>query len=247
VPGCFIRCCERTRSAPAAAETPATQIRSLIWRSRAASGKITTTWVWLPRSGLWHAGGVHDAWAGFAARVKPSTCSGACRRYPSLRSVLRLGLCVHVRMELASSARVRLTAQLGTFCKMPSDLRRYWRRVPRRLDLPVRVCRHLLTITSGAMIGRNGWIGDLLHSFGVPASSTQSSATGPGDQMASRPRWPEGNFLPSIGTSFHDFAGSTVVHTIGGFTALAGWIVLGPSDSVASSLRDGGGPMLPHV
>jgi len=27
---------------------------------------------------------------------------------------------------------------------------------------------------------------------------------------------------------FHDFAGSTVVHTIGGFIALAGAIVLGP-------------------
>jgi Amt family ammonium transporter len=54
-----------------------------------------------------------------------------------------------------------------------------------------------------------------------------------------------GNFLPSIGTGFHDFAGSTVVHTIGGFIALAGAIVLGPRLG-RKFKRDGGGPMLPH-
>ena len=45
--------------------------------------------------------------------------------------------------------------------------------------------------------------------------------------------------------SFHDFAGSTVVHTIGGFVALAGAIVLGPRLG-RKFKRDGGGPMLPH-
>jgi Amt family ammonium transporter len=54
-----------------------------------------------------------------------------------------------------------------------------------------------------------------------------------------------GNFLPWVGTSFHDFAGSTVVHTIGGFIALAGAIVLGPRLGRRFK-RDGGGPMLPH-
>jgi len=54
-----------------------------------------------------------------------------------------------------------------------------------------------------------------------------------------------GNFLPSLGQSFHDFAGSTVVHTIGGFIALAGAIVLGPRLGRRFK-RDGGGPMLPH-
>jgi Amt family ammonium transporter len=44
---------------------------------------------------------------------------------------------------------------------------------------------------------------------------------------------------------FHDFAGSTVVHTIGGFIALAGAIVLGPRLG-RKFKRDGGGPMLPH-
>ena len=41
------------------------------------------------------------------------------------------------------------------------------------------------------------------------------------------------------------FAGSTVVHTIGGFIALAGAIVLGPRLG-RKFKRDGGAPMLPH-
>src|SRR4029078_3234120 len=40
-------------------------------------------------------------------------------------------------------------------------------------------------------------------------------------------------------------AGSTVVHTIGGFVALAGAIVLGPRLG-RKFKRDGGGPMMPH-
>jgi Amt family ammonium transporter len=54
-----------------------------------------------------------------------------------------------------------------------------------------------------------------------------------------------GNFLPSLGLGFHDFAGSTVVHTIGGFVALAGAIVLGPRLG-RKFKRDGGAPMQPH-
>jgi hypothetical protein len=54
-----------------------------------------------------------------------------------------------------------------------------------------------------------------------------------------------GNFLPALGTGFHDFAGSTVVHTIGGFVALAGAIVLGPRLGRRFK-RDGGAPMQPH-
>src|SRR5438477_353104 len=55
----------------------------------------------------------------------------------------------------------------------------------------------------------------------------------------------DGHFFPSLGIGFHDFAGSTVVHTIGGFIALAGAIVLGPRLG-RKFKRDGGGPMLPH-
>jgi Amt family ammonium transporter len=55
----------------------------------------------------------------------------------------------------------------------------------------------------------------------------------------------DGHFFQSLGMGFHDFAGSTVVHTIGGFIALAGSIVLGPRLG-RKFKRDGGAPMLPH-
>jgi ammonium transporter, Amt family len=45
--------------------------------------------------------------------------------------------------------------------------------------------------------------------------------------------------------SFHDCAGSTVVHTIGGTISLAGAIVLGPRLGRVFK-RDGGQPMKPH-
>ncbi len=47
------------------------------------------------------------------------------------------------------------------------------------------------------------------------------------------------------GTVFRDFAGSTVVHTVGGVIALAGCIVLGPRLG-RKFKRDGGGPMPAH-
>jgi Amt family ammonium transporter len=102
------------------------------------------------------------------------------------------------------------------------------------------------TITSGAMIGRTGFVGDLLYSLGVSGfiyPIIGHWAWGPDgflNTMGSA-----GNFLPAVSTSFHDFAGSTVVHTIGGFIALAGAIILGPRLG-RKFKRDGGGPMLPH-
>ena len=47
------------------------------------------------------------------------------------------------------------------------------------------------------------------------------------------------------GTVFRDFAGSTVVHTVGGFIALGGAIALGPRLG-RKFKRDGGGPLPPH-
>jgi Amt family ammonium transporter len=102
------------------------------------------------------------------------------------------------------------------------------------------------TITSGAMIGRTGFVGDLLYSFAVSGfiyPIVGHWAWGPDGFLATMGS--AGNFLPSLGTSFHDFAGSTVVHTIGGVIALAGAIVLGPRLGRRFK-RDGGGPMLPH-
>src|SRR5260221_30854 len=102
------------------------------------------------------------------------------------------------------------------------------------------------TITSGAMIGRTAFVGDLLYSLAVSGfiyPIIGHWAWGPDGFLTSMGS--AGNFLPSLGTSFHDFAGSTVVHTIGGFIALAGAIVLGPRLGRRFK-RDGGGPMMPH-
>jgi Amt family ammonium transporter len=102
------------------------------------------------------------------------------------------------------------------------------------------------TITSGAMIGRTGFVGDLLYSVAVSGfiyPIIGHWAWGPDGFLATMGS--AGNFLPSLGQSFHDFAGSTVVHTIGGFIALAGSIVLGPRIGRRFK-RDGGGPMMPH-
>src|ERR1051326_1549073 len=102
------------------------------------------------------------------------------------------------------------------------------------------------TITSGAIIGRTCFVGDLLYSVAVSGfiyPIIGHWAWGPDGFLATMGT--AGNFLPSLGIGFHDFAGSTVVHTIGGFIALAGSIVLGPRLGRRFK-RDGGGPMKPH-
>src|SRR5436305_4454127 len=102
------------------------------------------------------------------------------------------------------------------------------------------------TITSGAMIGRTGFVGDLLYSVCVTGfiyPIIGHWAWGPDGWLATMGS--AGYFFPSLGTGFHDFAGSTVVHTIGGFVALAGAIVLGPR-LWRRFKRDGGGSMLSH-
>ena len=102
------------------------------------------------------------------------------------------------------------------------------------------------TITSGAMIGRTAFVGDLIYSVGVSGfiyPIIGHWAWGPDGFLATMGS--AGFFLPNLGQSFHDFAGSTVVHTIGGMVALAGAIVLGPRLG-RKFKRDGGGPMLPH-
>jgi ammonium transporter, Amt family len=95
------------------------------------------------------------------------------------------------------------------------------------------------TITSGAMVGRTGFWGDLWYSLGVSGIIYPIFghwAWGPDGWLNAIPFWK---------TAFHDFAGSTVVHTIGGMIALAGAIVLGPRLG-RTFKRDGGGPMPAH-
>ena len=87
------------------------------------------------------------------------------------------------------------------------------------------------TITSGAMVGRTGFKGDLLYSAGV------SGLIYP---IVGHWIWGPGGWLATMSTPFRDFAGSTVVHTVGGFIALTGAIALGPRLG-RRFRRDGGG------
>ena len=102
------------------------------------------------------------------------------------------------------------------------------------------------TITSGAMIGRTGFVGDLIYSFcRVRLHLSDHRPLGLGAGRLPGHHGQRRQFPAVAWHGFHDFAGSTVVHTIGGMVALAGAIVLGPRLGRRFK-RDGGGPMLPH-
>jgi Amt family ammonium transporter len=92
------------------------------------------------------------------------------------------------------------------------------------------------TITSGAMVGRTGFKGDLLYSIGV------SGFIYP---ILGHWVWGPGGWLATMPVPFRDFAGSTVVHTVGGMIALAGAVVLGPRLG-RKFRRDGGGMPAGH-
>jgi Amt family ammonium transporter len=87
------------------------------------------------------------------------------------------------------------------------------------------------TVTTGAMVGRTAFGGDLLYSVAV------SGFIYP---ILGHWVWGPDGWLATMKTPFHDFAGSTVVHSIGGFIALAGAIALGPRIG-RKFKRDGGG------
>ncbi len=102
------------------------------------------------------------------------------------------------------------------------------------------------TICSGAMVGRTLFLGDVLYSIGVSGFIYPIFGHwcwGPDGFLATMGS--AGGFLESLGMNFHDFAGSTVVHSIGGWVAIAGAIMLGPRLG-RTFKRDGGGPMVPH-
>ncbi len=93
------------------------------------------------------------------------------------------------------------------------------------------------TIVSGAMVGRTDFKGDIIYSFfvsGLIYPIFGHWIWGPNGVLAT------GDFLGMNGTPMRDFAGSTVVHTVGGVLALTGAIALGPRIG-RKFKRDGGG------
>ena len=102
------------------------------------------------------------------------------------------------------------------------------------------------TITSGAMVGRTSFKGDLLYSIAVSGFIYPIFAHwvwGPGGWLGTM----SPSFLNDLtgGAVFRDFDGSTVVHTVGGFIALAGALALG-SCLGRKFAKEGGGPTAPH-
>jgi Amt family ammonium transporter len=87
------------------------------------------------------------------------------------------------------------------------------------------------TIVSGAMLGRTAFKGDLLYSVVV------SGFIYP---ILGHWAWGPNGWLTTMNTPFRDFAGSTVVHTVGGVLSLCGAIALGPRLG-RKFKRDGGG------
>jgi ammonium transporter, Amt family len=73
------------------------------------------------------------------------------------------------------------------------------------------------TITTGSMAGRTDFIGDLIYSAVMGAFSYP---------LIVHWVWNQNGWLAKM--FFHDFAGSAVVHTVGGWTALVGAYLLGP-------------------
>ena len=105
------------------------------------------------------------------------------------------------------------------------------------------------TIVSGAMIGRTSFRGDILYSIGITGfiyPILGHWAWGPDGFLALMGT--DGHFLPSLKQPFRDFAGSTVVHTIGGIASLAGAMALGPRAGrlFARDNKERGGMPPPH-
>ncbi|MEA5550573.1 ammonium transporter [Anabaena cylindrica UHCC 0172] len=73
------------------------------------------------------------------------------------------------------------------------------------------------TITTGSMAGRTDFIGDLIYSAVMGAFSYP---------IIVHWVWNADGWLAKM--SFHDFAGSSVVHSVGGWTAIVGAYLLGP-------------------
>jgi Amt family ammonium transporter len=88
------------------------------------------------------------------------------------------------------------------------------------------------TIVSGAMAERTKFTSYLIYTVVISALIYPVFGSWAWGSLFKGSSWlgaPEGGFLASLGLpGFIDFAGSTVVHSIGGWAALAGALVLGP-------------------
>jgi len=94
------------------------------------------------------------------------------------------------------------------------------------------------TIVSGAMAERTKFVGYLLYSVCISALISPIFGSWAWGSLYHGNGWLEG-------LGFIDFAGSTVVHSVGGWAALAGTIVLGPR--LGKYTKDGGiRPILGH-
>jgi Amt family ammonium transporter len=94
-------------------------------------------------------------------------------------------------------------------------------------------CATAATIVSGAMAERTKFVGYLCYTVAITVIVYPIFGSWAWGGLLDGGGWlegGEGSFLVKIfgeGAAFHDFAGSTVVHSIGGWCALAGAIVLG--------------------
>jgi ammonium transporter, Amt family len=92
-------------------------------------------------------------------------------------------------------------------------------------------------IAVGAMLGRTRFVGHLCYSLAV---------TGFFYPIFGHWVWgPDGWLVHLQPAIFHDFSGSTAIHTVGGMISLAGALALGPRLG-RKFKRDGGGPMPCH-
>ena len=84
-------------------------------------------------------------------------------------------------------------------------------------------CATAATIVSGAMAERTKFVGYLIYSVLITAIVYPIFGSWAWGSL-----WAGSGWLEGLDVAFHDFAGSTVVHSIGGWCALAGAIVIGP-------------------
>jgi len=82
-------------------------------------------------------------------------------------------------------------------------------------------CATAATIVSGAMAERTKFVGYLCYSVAITVIVYPIFGSWAWGSLLDGGGWLEG-------WGFHDFAGSTVVHSVGGWCALAGAIVIGP-------------------